>query len=239
MGKVSGSPFPPVRPRFPEVLCSLTAASPTGDQGSHVCGSERPWLESLQRSLVSQKDGGAAGGAVGTKEAGHSFLAPVPDEKQLGGERVRWFVCFPHNSRSQFIIAGMSRQELEAAGHLPSTVSLGNENVKVAHTLNACACYQLTGESTRQAPPPSPRSVSARTLEALEFTALGLTRWDQGGLLKVLLASSLAGVASESYLILPLTPRDSGSQRDDPQEQPTRVDEERSVCFLFFAPLSG
>lgn len=156
LGKASGSPFPPVRPRFPEVLCSLTAASPTGDQGSHVCGSERPWLESPQRSLVSRKDGGAAGGAVGTKEAGHSFLAPVPDEKQLGGERVRWFVCFPHNSRSQFIIAGTSRQELEAAGHLPSTVFLGNENVKVAHTLNACACCQLAGGIHPPSPPPPP-----------------------------------------------------------------------------------
>lgn len=72
LGKASGSPFPPVRPCLPEVLCSLTAASPTGDQGSHVCGSGRPWLESPQRSLVSQKDGGTAGGGVGTKEAGHS-----------------------------------------------------------------------------------------------------------------------------------------------------------------------
>lgn len=76
--------------------------------------------------------------------------------------------------------------------------------------------------------PPSLLSIPARCLEALEFTAFSLTRWNQGGLLKVLLASSLAGVASESYLILPLTPR-SGSHRDDTQEQPTRADEERSL----------
>lgn len=152
MGKASGSPFPPVRPRLPEVLCCPTAASPAGDQVLHVCGSGRPWLESPQLSLVSWKDGGAAGGGVGTKEAGGSLSAPVPDEKQLGGGRVCWFVCFSHNSRSQSIVAGMSRQELEAAGHLPSTVSLGNDNVKVAHTFNAHTCYQLMGESTRQAP---------------------------------------------------------------------------------------
>lgn len=121
-------------------------------------------------------------------------VVKLPDEKQLGGERVCWFVCFPHNCRLQSVITGMSRQELEAAGHLPFTITLSNENVKVAHTFNAHACYQHTGGLH----PPSPRSIPARSLEALEFTALGLTRRDQGGLLKVLLASSQAGVASES-----------------------------------------
>lgn len=84
MGKASGSPFPPVRPRLPEVLCCLTAASPGGDQASHVCGSGRPWLESLQLSLVSWKDGGAAGGGVGTKEAGGSLSARSPMKSSLG-----------------------------------------------------------------------------------------------------------------------------------------------------------
>lgn len=83
-----------------------------------------------------------------------------------------------------------------------------------------------------------PAKCPVRSLEALEFTALGLSRWDESGLLKVLLALSLVREASEHHLTSVLTLRDPGSHHDYTQEQLIWVDGEKTACFLFFASLS-
>lgn len=76
--------------------------------------------------------------------------------------------------------------------------------------------------------------IPAYCLQALEFSALGLSRWDESGLLKVLLASGLVGEASELYLILLLTPREPGSLRSNSHGQMVRV--LFASCSLLLCP---
>lgn len=104
--------------------------------------------------------------------------------------------------------------------------------------MSGCLLSQPSLSAPQGIHPPSALCVPTCSPEALEFTALGLSRWEESGRLKVLLASSLEGEASELHLTPVLTLRDPGSYYDSIQEQLMWVDGKRSVCFLLFASLS-